>query len=414
VNVQAPHSGEVAIIGAGVAGLTLAAELARAGTAFRVFEQAPRLGEVGAGIQLAPNAVRLLHRLGLADTLRGIAVRPEAIELRRWDDGRVIARTALGDECEDRYSAPYYTVHRGDLHGALVAAVGAGAIELGRRCESVQESADGVRIEFADETSTTAGIVVGADGIHSSVRKQLSADRPRYSGQGIYRTVIPAEAVPALRAEPKVVLWLGPRQHLVCYPISAGKQVSVAATTPVVEWQPESWTAPASPGDLRSAYAGWHPDVQAIVEAAEEVTLWALHDRDPIPSWTTGRVALLGDAAHPMLPFFAQGANQAVEDAAVLAACLSLAGPRTSASEGAAAALARYAQVRRGRAERVQEISRRNSSALHLGDSGADSEADSRAQQDRAAELSRSQRLAEQDWLYGYDAARAVDGTPAG
>lgn len=401
MNAQAPHSDDVAIVGAGIAGLTLAAELARVGTGFRIFEQAARLGEVGAGIQLAPNAVRLLHRLGLTDALRDVAVRPEAIELRRWDDGRVIARTALGSECEDRYSAPYYTVHRGDLHGALVEAVGAGTVELDRRCESVQETADGVRIDFAGGTAATAGLVVGADGIHSSVRKRLSADRPRYSGQGIYRAVIPGEAVPAMRAEPKVVLWLGPRQHLVCYPVSSGEQLSVAATTPVVEWQPESWTAPASSGDLRSAYAGWHPDVQAIVEAAEEVTLWALHDRDPIPSWSTGRIALLGDAAHPMLPFFAQGANQAIEDATVLAACLALAG-----QDDAAPALARYARIRRDRTERVQGISRRNSSALHL-DEGP-------PPQDQAAAPSPSQRLAEQDWLYGYDATRAVDGAPAG
>lgn len=394
------HSGEVAIVGAGIAGLTLAAELARVGSAFRVFEQAPRLGEVGAGVQLAPNAVRLLERLGLSDALRDVAVRPEAIELRRWDDGRVIARTALGAECEERYSAPYYTVHRADLHRALVAAVGAGVVELDRRCEAVQESADGVRIDFAGGASAVAGLVVGADGIHSAVRKRLSADRPRYSGQGIYRTVIPAGSVPALRAEPKVVLWLGPRQHLVCYPISGGEQISVAATTPVVQWQPESWTAPASPDDLRSAYAGWHPDVRAVVEAAEEVTLWALHDRDPIPSWSTGRIALLGDAAHPMLPFFAQGANQAVEDACVLAACLSAAGDGDVSS-----ALARYARIRRDRADRVQQISRRNSSTLHLGDGPA------RPEQD--AELSRSQRLAEQDWLYGYDATRALEGTRA-
>ncbi|GAB3174256.1 FAD-dependent monooxygenase [Myceligenerans halotolerans] len=396
MEVQARHTGRVAVVGAGIAGLALAAELGRAGITCRVFEQAPRLGEVGAGIQLAPNAVRLLHRLGLADVLRDVAVRPEAIELRRWDDNRVIARTTLGAECEDRYSAPYYTVHRADLHGALVETVGTDVIELDRRYESVSETADGVRIGFAHGAPVAAEVLVGADGIHSTVRKELSADRPRYSGQGIYRSVVPVEALPAMRDEPKVVLWLGPRQHLVCYPISAGKQVSVAATTPVVEWQPESWTAPASPGDLRSAYADWHPAVRAVVEAAEQVTLWALHDRDPIPDWTTGRIALLGDAAHPMLPFFAQGANQAVEDACVLAASLSLAG----GTRDVAPALARYAAARRDRAEKVQEISRRNSRALHVDDGSA--------QRDRDAQLSRSQRLAEQEWLYGYDATRAV------
>ncbi|WP_433831155.1 FAD-dependent monooxygenase [Actinoplanes sp. CA-015351] len=378
----------VAIIGAGLAGLTLAAALRAEGRPVTVWEQADAFGPVGAGIQLAPNATRLLNRLGLAEHLRKVAVRPEAIELRRWDDDSVIARTELGASCEQEYGAPYYTVHRADLHDGLLRLLDPATVRAGARCTAVTGGDDGATVTFADGSVHRAGLVAGADGIHSVVRATLMTDEPRFSGQSILRAVVPAGDVPFLLTEPKVVLWLGPHQHVVCYPVSGGRSVSFGATMPAGGWYPESWSSPGSITDLAEAYRDWHPRVRRLIGAAGSVSRWALHDRDPVPRWSGRRVTLVGDAAHPMLPFLAQGANQAVEDAAVLARCLTAA-PVPDA-------LRSYERLRRERVDRVHEISRRNATVLHL--------ADGAGQRRRDGELSREQRLREQAWLYGYDA----------
>ncbi|MEU8610208.1 FAD-dependent monooxygenase [Actinoplanes sp. NPDC048791] len=380
----------VGIVGAGLAGLTLAAALQREGVTARVWEQAPAFGQVGAGIQLAPNATRLLRRLGLTEHLRRVAVRPEAIELRRWDDNSVIARTVLGAQCEQEYGAPYYTVHRADLHEGLRSLLGPDVVRAAARVVSVADSDEGATLKFGDGSTASAGLVAGADGIHSTVRAGLMADEPHFSGQSIYRAVVAAQQVPFLRAEPKVVLWLGPDRHVVCYPVSAGRSVSFGATAPAAGWYPESWTAAGSVTELADAYRDWHPQVRDLLGAADAVTRWALHDRDPVPRWSGRRVTLVGDAAHPMLPFVAQGANQAIEDAVVLARCLSA--PRVEPAE----ALERYERLRRDRVDRVHEISRRNATVLHLSDGPG--------QRRRDDELARRQRLHEQSWLYGYDA----------
>jgi salicylate hydroxylase len=381
---------DVAIIGAGIAGLVLAARLSRSGIACRVYEQAPVLRAIGAGIQLAPNAVRVLYRLGLADALAAEAVQPTAIELRRWHNGQTLARIELGAACLARYGVPYLTAHRADLHAALVAAVPAGTVRLDARCESIVDTDDAVELRFAGGDSVRAGLVVGADGIHSVVRAALVADRPRFSGQTIFRGIVPAAQTPPSMAEPAVRLYLGPAQHLVCYPIAGGRLVNVAATVPADDWRLESWTASGDPDVLDRAYQGWTGEVRALLGALDPSRLqrWALHDRDEIDLWYGRRSVLVGDAAHPMLPFLAQGANQAIDDAAVLAACL--------AADLSPAALARYAALRKPRATEVQRLSRRNNERLHI--------VDGPAQAARDDELNRSQRLAEQDWLYGYDA----------
>jgi len=433
----------IAVVGAGIGGLTAAAALQRAGLRCTVYEQAPQLAEVGAGLQLAPNAARHLHQLGLAGHLARVAVRPLAIEMLRWDSGQTIMQTPL-DGCEELFGAPYYTVHRAHLHQGLLDLLEPGTVRLGRRCTGIAERPGEVELRFADGSTATADVVVGADGIHSAVRGWLAPDAPRFSGQTIYRGLLPAAEVPGTVRPPRVRLWLGRDQHCVAHPVAAGRLVSFAATTPAAGWHAESWVAPGDPAELLAAYRGWHPNVRELLRAARTVSRWALHDRATIPTWSTARVTLLGDAAHPMLPFLAQGANQAVEDAVALATCLRAAAappatpgaaapptatPPTAAPRAAAPpatpgaatppatappataggpparsslaeALHRYEAVRVPRTAEVHRRSRANATTLHLPDGDG--------QRERDARLAGSAGLRDQDWLYGYDAELAA------
>lgn len=381
---------EVAIVGAGIAGLTLAAGLSRSGVTCRVYEQAEDLREVGAGVQLAPNATKILYRLGLGPQLEAAAVQPAAVEMRSWDSNEVIARIAHGDECTRLFGAPYLVLHRADLQRALLGLLPGRMLRLGSRCTGVRTAAGKVVLEFQDGSSAAADAVIGADGIHSVIRRELADDRPRFSGQVIYRGLAPAGRLPQLLAEPKVILWLGPRQHCVCYPVSAGSLISVGATAQAAHWHAESWSATGRPQDMAGAYAGWNDEVRAVLGALDSVALWALHDRDAITCWSRGRITLAGDAAHPMLPFMAQGANQAVEDAAVLAWNLARAG-----AEQVPACLERYQLARIARTATVQRISRDNAKVFHLADGGQQQQRDSRAR----AHLD----LRSQQWLYGFE-----------
>lgn len=385
----------IAVAGAGIAGLTLAAALHRAKIECHVYEQTEQLAEVGAGVQLAPNATRLLHRLGLADHLRRVAVAPEAIEMRRWDDGRTLQRTALGNTCRDRFGAPYYVLHRADLHNGLLSLVPPDRVHLGARLTAVTQSADEARLHLSDGTTVTADLVVGADGIHSITREQIVADRPRYSGQTIYRGLAPADRVRFLLAELRVQLWFGPNQHFVCYPVSSSRQVSFGATVPATDWRGESWSARGDAAHLAAAYAGWHPDVVRVIAAAGSVSRWALHDRENADRLSSGRVTVIGDAAHPMLPFQAQGANQAIEDAVVLAACLADTGP-----DGVDEALRHYEATRLPRTTRIQQQSRANAETFHLADGSEQRRRDDSARS--------SSGLDRHQWLFEYDAEHAV------
>jgi salicylate hydroxylase len=383
-----------AVVGAGIAGLTAAIALVRSGLHCEVFEQTRVLREVGAGIQIAPNAAKFLHRLGLAHYLQAVAVRPEAIEMRRWDDDRLLRRTALGRECEELFGAPYYTVHRADLHRGLLELLPVGAVHLGMRCTGMKERADAVELRFEDGSRVIADTVVGADGIHSVIREMLIADNPRFSGQSIYRGLVPAERLPFLLDEPKVTLWLGPDQHCVSYPISGGKLISFGATVTAEDWCIESWSAVGRVEELMTSYSQWNPKVRRLLSASDTVSRWALYDRDTIDRWSSEKVTLVGDAAHPMLPFMAQGANQAIEDAVALAACLA------SPALQVPAALQRYEQIRKHRTNKVHRISRQNTSMFHL--------PDGEQQQHRDHGFAVDSHLHSQEWLYGYDAELAV------
>lgn len=390
------HEMRVVVVGAGIAGLAVAAALARVGMGCRVVEQATELTEVGAGIQLAPNASLLLHRLGLARHLDRVAVRPAAIQMRRWNDSAVLMGIPLGAECERLYRAPYYAVHRAHLYQGLLDLLPRGVVRLGSRCVTAERRDREVVLHFADGSEIPADVVIAADGIHSVLRGLLITDEPRFSGQLVYRGLVPAARLPELVRRQTVTIWLGPGQHFVCYPVAGGELVSFAATTPADDWQVESWHANGTVDEVLGAYAGWHDEVLEVVRAARTVRKWALHDRDFVPRWSDRRLTLIGDAAHPMLPFGAQGAAQGIEDALALAACL-----RGADRDSVPAALARYEAVRKPRAEGVHEFIRANARNHH--------HADGSEQAERDSAMSDTWGLRSQEWLFGYDAELAVD-----
>ncbi|WP_234432582.1 FAD-dependent oxidoreductase [Streptomyces sp. MUSC 125] len=396
------HASAVAVIGGGIAGLTLALALRREGVECTVFERSPRPAEVGAGLQLAPNATRLLHRLGVAEALRAIAVLPRALRIRGWDDDRPLATTALGAACLRGYNAPYYTVHRAQLHRVLREALGAGPLRTGHRLTALTENPDGVHLAFASGARHRADVVIGADGVHSVVRARLAGDAPVFSGSSVYRGLVPADRLPWAAGDPEIRVWPGPGRHLVCYPVSAGREVSFTATVPAGAAGEESWTAEGDPAELTAAYRGWNPTVTRLIAAADTVRRWPLHDRESLPGWVTPRVALLGDAAHPMLPFLAQGASQAIEDAVTLAVCLG----RTAEAD-APTALRRYQELRLPRTRLIQRGAREATRFLHHRGSPGPGRLHRTG---AAADPHGLAGLRAMGWLYGHDAEAVAAG----
>ncbi len=386
----------IAIVGAGLGGLAAALFLRQAGLQATVYEQSPALREVGAGIVISPNMVRPLARLGLANKLAEFAVRLEAAwEFRRWQDGRVLFSQPMGDECQRLYGAPCYVAHRADLLALLQQALPASQLQLDQRCVEVHQDEREVQLVFTHRaganTTLSADLVIGADGIHSTIRPLLAQEvDARFSGLCAFRCLVPAEQAPAMALRPVQSLWLGPGRHFVHYPISGGRLVNVVAIVPAGDWRSESWNADGEIADLLSEFEGWDDRVRQLVTSATDTKRWALLDRAPLAQWTRGRIGLLGDAAHAMLPFFGQGAAQAIEDAAVLAACL-LGADRDSAPQ----ALQRYEALRRPRASQVQLMSRGRELRNHLPD-GAEQEL-------RDAEFANGDPLRDSAWLYGHE-----------
>ncbi|GAA0492253.1 hydroxylase [Paractinoplanes deccanensis] len=381
------------VIGGGIGGLSAALSLLRAGLDVHVYEQAPRLSEVGAGVQVSPNASRVLHGLGLADELAATGVRPLAFHQRRWDDGRTLLRAPLA---ESLYGFPHYQMHRADLLGALAAALPAERVHLGHRLTGFSSHGDGAEVRFANGGTARFDVLVGADGIHSTVRRLLfGPGDPRFTGCAAYRAVVPAERVRHLDLEVTAQIWMGPGRHFVHYFISARRSVNFVAVVERDHWTRESWTDRADKADVLSAYAGWHPQVGELIGAAGEMYVWALFDRPPMPRWSDGPVTLLGDAAHAMLPFMAQGAAQAIEDGATLAALL---GPLRRGAD-VAGALTAYEKARLPRTARLQEMSAGNKTRFHLPDGPAQRERDS-----HMAAGSRAWSFNALDWVYAHDA----------
>ena len=340
----------IAIVGGGLGGLAAALFLREAGFAATVYEQATELREVGAGIVVSPNMVRPLRALGLADKLPAFAIRLEAAwEFRRGEDGRVLAVQAMGEACERLYGAHCYVAHRGDLLTLFRLALPAGMLRLDHRCIEVGQDEREAELALASragrKTKVTADAVIGADGIHSIVRTALAPTiDARLSGLCAFRCLVPAGKAPQMALRPVQTLWLGPGRHFVHYPICGGRLVNVVAIVPAGAWRTESWTADGEIPDLLAEFEGWDDRVRRLIVSASSTKRWAMYDRDPLERWSAGRISLLGDAAHAMLPFFAQGAAQAIEDAFVLAACL-----RSADSGSVQQALRRYEAIRRPR-----------------------------------------------------------------
>jgi len=315
----------IAVVGAGIGGLAVASLLTRSGFDVQVYEQAARFARVGAGIQMAPNAVKVLARLGVDDQLREMAFQPELALSREWDSGEITSKLKLGGEVEKKFGAPYLFLHRADLHAMVESVVPTEIVHLNKKLMGLSQDAESVELAFADGTHVHADTVIGADGVHSLVRETLlGPEKPRFTGRVAYRATFPAARLGETQVTPVRTKWWGPDRHMVIYYVTAARDeiYFVTSVPESAEWMtPESWSAKGDLKELRAAYAGFHPEVQAVLKACPEVYKWALLDRDPLPRWFHGRVVLLGDACHPMTPYMAQGAASALEDAAVLTRC---------------------------------------------------------------------------------------------
>ena len=386
----------IAVIGAGLGGLTAAVALRRAGFDVHVYEQAPELTEVGGGINMGPNAARVLYRLGLGPALDREAVRPLSTHQRRWQDGRTLQRAPLNPRCEELYGAPHLTVHRADLLAIIASGFVTDRIHLGHRLAGLSDKGDRVEAWFENGPRVEADVVIGADGINSTVRAALFGEEaPRFAGCVAYRGLVPAERIADLGLELGSQSWVGPGGHFVHYFVSRGRLLNFVGWTEHDTWNREDWTDRATISRALAAFAGWHPQIGRIIGAADTCFIWALFDREPLPRWSAGRITLLGDACHPMYPFMGQGAAQAIEDGATLAACLVAAGGGEPAE-----ALSRYETLRRPRVTRLQEMSRANKTRFHLHDGAAQEARD--AEWARAGDRSPDALR----WLYEFDAMK--------
>lgn len=366
----------IAIVGAGIGGLTAAASLIRLGFTVEVYEQAAQFAPIGAGIQLTANAMKALAGLGLVETLRRQGFAPGAFHSREWDSARVTNVLTMGKSLEALYGAPDLMIHRARLHAALAARVPRGSVHFGKKLIAVEPKDSGTVLGFADGSRAEAALVIGADGIHSVVREALfGAEKPRFTGRVAYRTVYPAVLLDGIALDERAKWW-GHDRHVVHYFTTPDKdEIYFIAVTPEPDFHVESWSAAGDKDVLLAAFAGFHADVRAILAAAPELRKWALLERDPMPAWSKDNVVLLGDACHPMPPYMAQGAASAIEDAVVLARCLARAG-----RDGIAGALTVYAESRKERTARMQLTNRDNTWLRQKTDT---------------------------DWVYDYDAWRA-------
>lgn len=383
------------VIGAGIGGLTLALALRDVGLDCVVHEATSELREVGAGVQISPNASRVLYHLGLAEGLDPVGVRPEFGEMRRWDDGGLITQQPLGATVEEQFGFPYLHLHRNDLHTLLRQAVGADSIRLGHRCVGLETTGEATTVRFDDSPSITADIVVGADGVHSIVRTELFGPQPaRFSGAAAWRGLVPTGSVADLGLPVASTATLGPGRHFVYYYVAGGTHVNWVGVAPTEDWTLESWTAAADIDDALADFDGWNPAVVRLIEEmrGKPVYRWAMYDRDPLDIWGDGSVTLLGDACHPMLPYMAQGAAQSIEDAAVLAGSL-------AECDEPLDALRRYEDLRRERTATVQLGARANEKLFHLSDG-----AEQQARDARLGSASGSGATHRNAWLFDYDA----------
>ena len=386
---------KVLIAGGGIGGITAALCLLEAGHDVTVFERNLALTTVGAGIQISPNGVKVFERLGLKSELDAIAFRPQALEMRLGRSGMKLFSIPMREEAVRRYGAPYYHIHRADLLSILSNTLPTRALHLGKEIASLTQSGDAVTVTFADGSKAWGDLLIGADGIHSSVREQLfGPDAPRFTGKFAWRLVVPASSLPENLIPPTACIWVGPGRHAVTYYLRRGELINFVGVVERSGWQNESGTERGDIKDLAADFALWSNPITSLIAQASEAHRWALFDRAPLAHWSQGRVTLLGDACHPMLPFLAQGAVMAIEDAWVLSRKL-------KSNKEIAAALTAYEADRKPRTTRAQRGARRQTGIYHK--QGVMAQLATYGPMWLAARVAPGIVHARQDWLYKHD-----------
>jgi 6-hydroxynicotinate 3-monooxygenase len=348
----------IAIIGAGLGGATAAAWLQREGFPVRVYEQARSFERIGAGIHVSANVMKVLRQLGAEQRLSQIGIHPDMFTSRKWDTGEVLFELPLGDTGERKYGASYITVHRHDLHAAVLEKVEPGSIAFGRRLADVQQDGNVVQLSFADGWKTDADLVIGADGVNSKLREAVvGPSRSRFSGAVAHRAIYPSTLLGGMQVR-NCTKWWGPSSHILIYYIEQARDEIYLVTSAKGEWHSQASWELCSQEEVVGAFAGFHPEVRTVIETAPQLTKWPILDVEPIDTWSKGRLVLLGDACHAMMPYMASGAAMAMEDAAVLGRCLVQA-------EDCPAAFGLYETSRVPRVAKVRRISAENSFLRH-------------------------------------------------